>query len=171
MKRYPSVKRNCENCGVDFLAWQSRINIGKGRFCSTRCGRMGSNNPAWKGGVRMAQGYRHILVPDHPHANGKGYVAEHRLVMEKRLNRYLTPEEVIHHINRVRDDNRIENLQLMANQSEHYALHMTNNKIWVGKKHKPETIEKMKKSWAANREHRLELMRKYTFKARWGQAQ
>jgi len=109
----------------------------------------------------MVQGYKHILLPNHPCANNKGYVLEHRLVMERQLGRYLLPEEVIHHINHIRDDNRIENLQLMANQSEHHSLHMINNKIWVRKRHKPETIEKMKKSWADNRGRRLEQMKRY----------
>jgi hypothetical protein len=39
--------------------------------------------------------------------------------MEEHLGRYLEPEEVIHHINGVRDDNRIENLQLRSSRADH----------------------------------------------------
>jgi hypothetical protein len=39
--------------------------------------------------------------------------------MERKLGRYLTKEEVVHHINGVRDDNRIENLWLFPNNKHH----------------------------------------------------
>lgn len=44
----------------------------------------------------------------------KEHVREHRRVMEDFLGRSLTPEETVHHINGVRHDNRLENLELWS---------------------------------------------------------
>jgi DNA-binding MarR family transcriptional regulator len=54
---------------------------------------------------------------------GDRYVKEHRLVVEKHLGRPLRDDEHIHHINRNRSDNRIENLRVLS-PSEHTLLHL-----------------------------------------------
>ena len=69
-------------------------------------------------------GYISIYRPDHPCSNSEGYVMEHHLVMEEHIGRLIQSEEVVHHKNGNRRDNRIENLQLMTFK-EHASLHMT----------------------------------------------
>jgi hypothetical protein len=73
------------------------------------------------------EGYRFILQKNHPYADCRGYVKEHRLVMEKHLGRYLDRNESVHHKNGDKLDNRIENLELMSN-SEHIFLHWKERK-------------------------------------------
>jgi len=77
--------------------------------------------PSWKGGKTKSNGYVLIFMPEHPFSQN-GYVKEHRLVMEAHLSRTLLPTEVVHHINGIKDDNRIENLVITTN-SKHTILH------------------------------------------------
>ncbi|MBE0611216.1 MAG: HNH endonuclease [Dehalococcoidia bacterium] len=71
------------------------------------------------GRISDSDGYVLIRMPDHPHANRSGYVREHRLVMEQAIGRYLRPEEVVHHRNGHKSDNRIENLQIYESNAAH----------------------------------------------------
>jgi len=79
------------------------------------------NNPTWKGGKKTRLGYVLILVGENR------YMQEHRAIMSDYLGRSLTINEVVHHINGIKSDNRIENLRLMTN-SEHTTLHNTGTK-------------------------------------------
>lgn len=80
---------------------------------------------------KRTDGYIYVYKPNHPHSSQEGYVMEHVLVMEKTIGRYLNKGEVVHHKNHVRDDNRIENLQLMTFK-EHARFHM--NERWAKKR-------------------------------------
>ena len=86
--------------------------------------RRGAEHHNWKGGVfRHSDGYLFEYAPDHPAAPAnKGYVLQHRLVMERKLGRPLRDHELVHHINEVKDDNRPENLEL-SNRSLHMKGH------------------------------------------------
>lgn len=85
--------------------------------------RRGAESPSWNGGrTRTPTGYIMIHRPLHPFANKRGYVFEHRLVVEEADGVVLTPNQIVHHINHVTDDNRRENLRVMT-YAEHSALH------------------------------------------------
>jgi len=79
-------------------------------------------NPNFKGEIKH-QGYVLTYSPDHPFRDRYKHVKRSRLVMEKKIGRFLKPNEVVHHINRIRDDDRPKNLMLFANNSKHAQLH------------------------------------------------
>lgn len=81
--------------------------------------RSGAAHKGWKGGRRLVKGYVYIYQPSHPNVTKAGYVAEHRLVMEKKLGRYLDRNEVVHHLNDDPSDNRPENLELFSSNRSH----------------------------------------------------
>lgn len=92
----------------------------------------GHNNGYNFGGGRTDErGYVLIFLPkSHPRrgmANQKsGYVRQHRLVMAEHLGRNLTSNEIVHHLNGDKGDNRLENLQLVSD-SEHRTIHNQEN--------------------------------------------
>jgi len=90
---------------------------------NNNCG-IGINHHRWKGGrLKDKLGYIYIYCPLHPKCNSRGYVLEHRLIMENFLCRFLYKEEVVHHKNSNVKDNRLENLQLFSNNTKHLKWH------------------------------------------------
>ena len=118
------IDRKCIVCGKEFKVYPSRArDKDRGKYCSRDCFKSEQGkrftmegNPNWKGGRKKHGGYIQIRMPD------KTYRFEHRLVMEQHLGRKLLKEEYVHHINGIKDDNRIENL-VICRGKEHVKIH------------------------------------------------
>lgn len=135
------VLLSCVCCGKQFERTESDYKWCKERgyrnnFCSHKCrveNNIGEKHPSWKGGRRYNDmGYVMRYCPQHP-KNIYGYYFEHRIIMEEHLGRYLDSSESIHHINGKKDDNRLENLQVMTN-SEHSKLTYRQHKHKLSKR-------------------------------------
>jgi hypothetical protein len=66
--------------------------------------------------LKTRDGYMRIYLPSHPNAQAHGWVLEHRKVMADHLGRPLADDELVHHKNGDRLDNRLENLELCLRQ-------------------------------------------------------
>ncbi len=113
----------------------------------------GALSPHWTGG-RIRDGYGYIkikLQPDDfffPMANPIGYVAEHRLVMAQSLCRCLLEWEIVHHLNGIRDDNRLENLELIKSPNKHNGISTANYQLKLENQKLKKCIEQLEEELA-----------------------
>ena len=135
-------------CGKEFITYESKIKLGRGKYCSKVCSLIQTNKklietgeqtrfkkgdiPHNKKGFCFHKSRKHgkiyllRYVPDHPNATKKGYVREHRLLIEKQIGRLLFRNEVVHHKDGNTLNNSLDNLELMT-ASEHSRFHTKDN--------------------------------------------
>lgn len=79
------------------------------------------------------EGYIQVYKPSNPMARDNGYVAQHRLVASKMIKRPLSSDEIVHHIDGNKLNNKPSNLQVVT-KSEHWRIH--NQKQMINRKRK-----------------------------------
>ena len=109
------------SCGNGTSVRAGNLTSGVVKSCGCLNHRRGEEHPNWLRGYTITPGgYRHVLCEDE--SCEKRYEAEHRVVMAQVIGRPLSSDEVVHHVNRVKTDNRPENLVILTRE-EHAALH------------------------------------------------
>src|SRR3990167_9050087 len=109
-------------------------------------------HPLWRGG-RYKDSFGYICITIYENGN-KLRIREHRYLMEKHIGRKLDKNEHVHHLNGIKNDNRIENL-VVLNAGEHHSAHYDEKKmlpVFIENVRKEKEMWKkfIKKNWSIN---------------------
>jgi len=114
--RKERVKFVCPTCGKVKKYLPSQLRYGKRirQYCSKKCIKQpkGKAHHSWKGGKTTIGGYTYLK-------EGGWYKAKHRIVIEKHLGRRLKGNEIVHHKNGIKTDNRLKNLEVVLRTTHH----------------------------------------------------
>ena len=128
MKGDKSVRDVAKILGMEYgaMCWfMKRHNIPRKTRLQSLLDKYHGHGPNWIGGRtifhpnRGGVPYVYIFKPEHPNANTRGYIFEHRFVMAEKIGRALETFEVVHHVNGDTLDNRPENLEVRYRGGKH----------------------------------------------------
>lgn len=130
-KYHLAHKHPCIDCGKPCCAKAKRC-----QKCATTLHNQTSNkkygecNSKWKGGRHIDKnGYVRILKRDYPKSDSNGYIREHILVWEQANQKPLPKGWHIHHINGIKDDNRLTNLIALPDKKHRRVFDIKNKRI------------------------------------------
>ncbi|MHA1343585.1 MAG: HNH endonuclease signature motif containing protein [Promethearchaeota archaeon] len=120
---HQKIYRNCLVCGKQFKVYPRDLKRGKGKYCSQKCANFARGVSISKPKHIKSNGYVYLKTWSHPYRDGQNLVAEHRVVVEKAIGRYLKKKEVVHHIDGNKQNNNLYNLFLCKSETEHRQVH------------------------------------------------
>lgn len=127
----------CEKCGKERWIRLNKKGDRRSKYCQSCVMKINRHqSKVAEHGTRTNKGYvrLHKSLADpkfHPMANKYGHIPEHRLVMAQNLDRCLFRNEIVHHINGIKDNNRIENLVLLDDSNDHEIITILDSRIRV----------------------------------------
>jgi len=114
----------CKKCKRKYFILNTTYKRNKRNGYCSKCCYKGKNSGNWNGGKRITNhGYIEVKALEHPFRRKSGYVAEHRLKIERKLKRFLLKSEVVHHKDGNKLNNKVSNLILFPNEKEHKKYH------------------------------------------------
>ena len=138
-KLYGGCRNSTSRCQCDCGIVKDITNNSLLKGSAKTCGAGIHHKKGFHSPYYLSNGYKMVYKPDHPKSNKIGYVREHVLVMENHIGRYLTDEEVVHHKDRNRSNNELENLQLLLRR-EHNRLHAKDEALKRGRHLREEKV-------------------------------
>jgi hypothetical protein len=146
--RFGNVRWLCKcDCGKEHISLSHNLINGntKSCGCSSSKFRRGNKHKLWKGGRCNERAYILLYMPEHPNARKNGYIFEHIFIMSQSLGRPLYPNEIVHHKNGIKNDNRLENLDLRLIsqhlQGQSVEGDLIPYSIAILKRYKPEVLK------------------------------
>lgn len=146
----PRDKWLCKcDCGKECVVFGSNLRSGQTGSCGcygreVLKGRVGEKSPNWQGGRHYDEnGYVRLTNVSYPGCEKRNRAYEHHVVMAHHLGRPLLKAETVHHKNGVRDDNRIENLELWTT-SHPYGQRVVDKVEWAKQillRYEPEALK------------------------------